>query len=329
VKVYKSSRRLLMEKASWRLDRQQFQEAVGLLKIMKVYKSFRRVLREGPPAYYGLQVVQEAAKGTGILKIMKVYKSLRMLLRDKASRRLWFTRQALQEGVDGNGLLNIVVHKSLRRLLRETTSWRLGSTIRSGGCWGKKHPEDYGPQVFQAAVKGKGILNIMVYKSFRRLLRENASWRLWRFTHRSAGLLKLMKVYKSFMRLLKETASWRLWSTGRSKGKSVLKIVKVYKSVRKLLLEKASWRLWSTSLSGGCRPPEDYGLVQEAVMSVCVCVCVGVCVSVSVEHCGLQIIQDAIKGNGLLKITVCNSFRRLLREKASWRIWSTSRSGGC
>jgi hypothetical protein len=50
-----------------------------------VYKSFWRLLREGPPAYYGLQVVQEAVKGKGLLKIMKVYKSVRMMLRDKAS----------------------------------------------------------------------------------------------------------------------------------------------------------------------------------------------------------------------------------------------------
>jgi hypothetical protein len=35
------------------------------------------------------------------------------------------------------------------------------------------------------------------------------------------------------------------------------------------------------------------------------------------EHCGPQIVQEANKGNGLLKIRVYNSFRRLLREKAS------------
>jgi hypothetical protein len=64
---------------------QVFQEAVSLLKIMKVYKSFWRLLREGPPANYGLQVVQGAVKGKGLLKIMKVYKSFRMLLWDKAS----------------------------------------------------------------------------------------------------------------------------------------------------------------------------------------------------------------------------------------------------
>jgi hypothetical protein len=95
--------------------------------------------------------------------------------------------------------------------------------------------------------------------------------------------------------------------------------VKVYKSFRKLLLETH---------------PEDYGLqvfqeavgllkiVQEAVKGRASCIlwtCSGGCYGEKhpEDYEGLEVVQDAVKGHGFLKIMVYKPFRRLLMEKAS------------
>jgi hypothetical protein len=113
VKIYKSFRRLLMEKVC---GLQFFQEAVGLLKIGK-----RRLLREGPSSYHGLQVFQEAVKG----KRAPSYYGLQVFQEAVQGKRPpadYVIPQVVQAAVKRQGFLKIMVYKPFRRLLMEKAS---------------------------------------------------------------------------------------------------------------------------------------------------------------------------------------------------------------